>query len=134
MLANNETGVVQPVRRGRRGWRTPHGALLHCDAVQAFGKLPFTLAELGADLVSLSAHKLGGPPGVGALVLREGLEPAPLQRGGGQEGRRRAARRTCRASSASRAAVELATDWARRSRSLRDAARAARSRASARTS
>ena len=89
MLANNETGVIQPVAEAAR-LAHAHGSLLHCDAVQAFGKLPFTLAGLGADLLTVSAHKIGGPPGVGALVLRDGLEPVPLQRGGGQELRRRA--------------------------------------------
>ncbi|MEX0759680.1 MAG: aminotransferase class V-fold PLP-dependent enzyme, partial [Tistlia sp.] len=67
-----------------------HGALLHSDAVQAAGKTPLDRAALGLDLVSLSAHKLGGPQGVGALVVRAGLELAPLLRGGGQERRRRA--------------------------------------------
>ena len=88
-LANNETGVVQPVREAARLAHAA-GALLHCDAVQAFGKLPFTLSELGADTISVSAHKLGGPPGVGALVLSTDVEPEPLLRGGGQESRRRA--------------------------------------------
>lgn len=89
MLANNETGVLQPVAEAAR-LAHAHGALLHCDAVQALGKLPFTFAELGADLLALSAHKLGGPPGVGALVLRPGLAPRALLRGGGQERHRRA--------------------------------------------
>lgn len=89
MLANNETGALQPVREAARLVHAK-GGLLHCDAVQALGKVPFTLAELGADMVTVSAHKLGGPPGVGALALRGGLEPQPLQRGGGQEQRRRA--------------------------------------------
>ena len=89
MLANNETGVLQPVAEAAR-LAHAHDALLHCDAVQAFGKLPFTMTDLGADLLTLSAHKLGGPPGVGALALREGLEVTPLMRGGGQERRRRA--------------------------------------------
>src|SRR5581483_770014 len=87
MLANNETGVIEPIAEviaiARR-----HGALVHCDAVQAAGKLP--LAGLGADLVTLSAHKLGGPMGVGALAIADGIELAPLLRGGGQERGRRA--------------------------------------------
>jgi cysteine desulfurase len=86
MLANNETGVVQPVRevveRARR-----HGALVHCDAVQAAGKLPIDAKVLGVDFMTLSAHKLGGPPGVGALVLGPKIEPTPLHHGGGQERR-----------------------------------------------
>jgi cysteine desulfurase len=89
MLANNETGVVQPVSEVAALARQ-HGALFHCDAVQAAGKMPLDLGEIGADLVTLSAHKLGGPPGIGALVVRRTLDLAPLLRGGGQEGGRRA--------------------------------------------
>ncbi len=89
MLANNETGVIQPVARAAE---TAHGrgALIHCDAVQGAGKIPVDMAALGVDLLSLSAHKLGGPQGVGALIVAEGLELAPLMLGGGQERRHRA--------------------------------------------
>jgi len=66
------------------------GALVHCDAVQAAGKLPLDMDRLGVDCMTLSSHKLGGPPGVGALICRDGLALAPLLRGGGQERRRRA--------------------------------------------
>ncbi len=89
MLANNETGAIQPVAELARVTRA-RGALIHCDAVQAGGKLPLDLAVLGVDMISLSAHKLGGPPGVGALVLAADRELAPSQRGGGQERGRRA--------------------------------------------
>ncbi|WP_431855182.1 cysteine desulfurase family protein [Azospirillum sp.] len=89
MLVNNETGVVQPVAEAARIAHA-HGALLHCDAVQAAGRLPLALADFGVDLLTLSAHKIGGPAGVGALLLAEGVEPEPLLRGGGQERRRRA--------------------------------------------
>ena len=89
MLANNETGVIQPVARAAE---TAHrrGALVHCDAVQGAGKIPVDMAALGVDLLSLSAHKLGGPQGVGALIVAEGIDLAPLMRGGGQERRHRA--------------------------------------------
>ena len=89
MLANNETGVIQPVARAAE---TAHGrgALVHCDAVQGAGKIPVDMAALGVDLLSLSAHKLGGPQGVGALIVAEGIELAPLLLGGGQERRHRA--------------------------------------------
>lgn len=89
MLANNETGVIQPVAEVARMARAA-GALVHCDAVQAAGKIPLDFADLGVDLMSLSAHKLGGPQGVGALVVGEESGLEPLLRGGGQERRRRA--------------------------------------------
>ncbi len=89
MLANNETGTVQPLRKAAELARG-HGALVHCDAVQAAGKIPVDVAALGADLLTLSAHKLGGPTGVGALIVGDGIDLAPLIAGGGQERRRRA--------------------------------------------
>ena len=67
-----------------------HGALFHCDAVQAAGKIPLDGPVIGADLVTLSAHKVGGPPGVGALLSRAGLDLVPLLHGGRQERGRRA--------------------------------------------
>ena len=89
MLANNETGVVQPVAAIGAIART-HGALFHCDAVQAAGKITLDARTIGADFVTLSAHKLGGPPGIGALVVTGELELTPLLHGGGQERGRRA--------------------------------------------
>ncbi len=89
MLANNETGIIQPVADIARVAHQ-HGALFHCDAVQAAGKLPLAAADTGADLISLSAHKLGGPPGIGALVVVGNIELAAMIRGGGQERGRRA--------------------------------------------
>jgi cysteine desulfurase len=89
MLANNETGAIQPIADAAEIARK-HGALLHCDAIQGVGKIPVNFRTLGADLLSLSAHKLGGPQGVGALVVRDSVPIAALQRGGGQERGRRA--------------------------------------------
>jgi len=89
MLVNNETGVIQPVAEAAALVHR-HGGLLHCDAIQAAGRLPLDRAALGADLLSLSAHKLGGPAGVGALLADERLTLRPLLCGGGQERGRRA--------------------------------------------
>ena len=89
MFANNETGVIQPVGEIASLARR-HGALFHCDAVQAAGRLALDTGAIGADLISLSAHKLGGPPAVGALVVTGDLDLASLLRGGGQERGRRA--------------------------------------------
>jgi cysteine desulfurase len=86
MLANNELGNVYPIKHVARlvHARSPHAALF-VDAVQAFGKLECAPAELGADCVSLSSHKIHGPKGVGALVMAEDMEIEPLLHGGGQE-------------------------------------------------
>lgn len=89
MLANNETGVIQPVGDVVRLARAA-GAAVHCDAVQAAGKVPVDLHGLGVDYLSLSAHKLGGPTGVGTLVVRTGAALATDRVGGGQESYRRA--------------------------------------------
>ncbi len=88
MLANNETGVIQPVAAVAE-IAARHAALVHCDAVQAAGKVPVDPAALGVHMLSLSAHKLGGPAGVGALVVNAAAVEAQLL-GGGQERRRRA--------------------------------------------
>jgi cysteine desulfurase len=90
MLANNETGALQPIDEVVAIVHAAAG-LLHVDAIQAFGKIPFDINAINADLVTLSAHKIGGPKGVGALVLAEGVAGfEPLLRGGGQELGRRA--------------------------------------------
>ena len=89
MVANNETGAIQPVAEAAEIVHAA-GGILHSDAVQAAGRMPLDMGELGADMVTLSAHKIGGPKGIGALVLAEGSKVEPLIKGGGQEGRRRA--------------------------------------------
>jgi cysteine desulfurase len=88
MLVNNETGVVQPVAEIARAVREAAGmrrVIVHTDAVQAFGKLPFSPGALDVDAASVSAHKIGGPRGIGALWLRAGLSLTVLAAGGGQE-------------------------------------------------
>ena len=89
MLANNETGVIQPIAElaAIAGARGVH---FHTDAVQAFGRIPIDVAALGVDLLSVSAHKLYGPKGIGALFVRKGIVLEPQLYGGGQEGGQRA--------------------------------------------
>ena len=90
MLANNETGAIQPIAEAAL-LAHAHGALLHSDAVQAAGRLPLPEVARGADLLTLSAHKIGGPQGVGALIIASpDLPLVPLITGGGQERGRRA--------------------------------------------
>ena len=85
MLANNETGAVQPVAQAAEIVHAA-GGLLHVDAIQAFGKIVFNLNALNADVLTISGHKIGGPKGVGALILGEQVQGLPaLLRGGGQE-------------------------------------------------
>jgi len=84
MWVNNETGVIQPVAEIGRRCRAA-GAVFHTDAVQAFGNLPITFGELPCDLLSVSAHKIGGPKGVGALVVRSRNLVTPLVQGGSQQ-------------------------------------------------
>ena len=89
MLANNETGVIQPIADIARIAHA-HGALVHTDAVQALGKIPLDWGLLGVDMLTLCAHKAGGPVGAGALLIRNDLPIKPLITGGGQELSRRA--------------------------------------------
>jgi cysteine desulfurase NifS len=84
MLANNETGAVQPIAE-LAGLAHARGALFHTDAVQAMGKIPVDVAALGIDLLTVSAHKVHGPKGIGAIYLRQGIDIEPLIHGGGQE-------------------------------------------------
>ncbi len=88
MLANNETGVIQDIKSLARISHEA-GALFHTDAIQALGKIPVDFRASGVDLMSLSAHKFGGPQGVGALIAQEKITLEPLTYGGGQEVGRR---------------------------------------------
>jgi len=84
MLVNSETGVIQPIADMAK-IAQDHGALFHTDAVQGAGRLDISLKTLGADFITLSAHKFGGPQGVGAIIKKEGLNLSKFMRGGGQE-------------------------------------------------
>ena len=86
MLVNNEVGTIMPVQAAKRAAmmaRSP--ALIHCDAVQAFGKMPIKPAALGVDMMTVSSHKIHGPKGVGALYIRKGIKINPRTFGGSQE-------------------------------------------------
>lgn len=90
MAVNNETGAIQPVQAAKRAVARAHSpALIHCDAVQAFGKMPLKPSTLGVDLMSISAHKIHGIKGAGALYIKKGVKIAPLVYGGEQESRLR---------------------------------------------
>ena len=89
MYANNEIGTIQPIEEIVR-IAAKSGVLVHTDAVQAFGKIDFDVRKLGVDLLSLSAHKIYGPKGVGALYIRKGIDICPFIHGGHQERGRRA--------------------------------------------
>jgi cysteine desulfurase len=90
MAVNNEVGTIQPIGEIARLVHEKSDAIFHCDAVQAVGKMPLDVADLDLDLMSLSAHKFGGPKGAGALWIRRGVRLQSLLRGGGQERGRRA--------------------------------------------
>ena len=107
MLANNETGAIQPVAEAAALVHR-HGGLMHSDAAQAVGRLPVNWAELGVDLLTVSAHKFGGPAGAGALVIDERVEISPLIAGGGQELHRRGGTENAAAISAMGVAIGLA--------------------------
>jgi len=126
MLANNETGVLQPVREAAALCRR-YGALLHVDAVQAAGRMHVNLGALGAHSLAISSHKLGGPAGVGALLLAPDAPfAAPLIPGGGQErGRRGGTPSVALAAGFAAAAKAAADDDLDHLRRLRDAAEAA---------
>ncbi len=84
MAANNEIGTIQPIAELAK-LAKQHGALMHTDGVQALGKIPFDVKELGVDMASFSGHKIYGPKGVGAFYLKKGLKISPLMYGGHQE-------------------------------------------------
>jgi cysteine desulfurase len=111
MRANNETGVLHPIAAAAALCHA-HGALLHVDAVQAAGRIPVDMAALGADTLALSAHKLGGPKGAGALVLKPGLHLPALIAGGGQERGRRGGTPALPAIAGFAAAIQAAGDAA----------------------
>jgi len=106
-MANNETGVVQPVAEAA-AFACGHGLALHTDAVQAAGRMAVDFQALGADTLSVSSHKIGGPKGAGALVVRDGVSVRALISGGGQERRRRAGTENVAAIAGFGAAAEAA--------------------------
>lgn len=109
MLVNNETGVIQPVEDVARHVKAKYpGIYVHTDAVQAAGRVAIDFGALQVDYLSLSAHKMGGPQGIGALVFAPGTEPKPLMRGGGQEKRLRAGTENVPAIAGFGVAAELA--------------------------
>jgi cysteine desulfurase len=123
MAANNVVGTIQPIRELARVTHE-HGALFHTDAVQAAGKVPLDMQRDGLDLLSISGHKLHGPKGVGALVVREGVPLTPLICGGGQEAGRRSGTENVAAlvgfGEAARLAVETRADETARLVQLRE--------------
>ncbi|MCK1346243.1 cysteine desulfurase [Bradyrhizobium sp. 168] len=124
MAANNETGALQPIAEAA-GIVHGAGGLLHVDAIQSFGKISFDIKVIGADLATFSAHKIGGPKGVGALVVAEGVAGLePLLRGGGQELNRRAGTENVAGiagfGAAVRVALQALPEDAERMASLRD--------------
>ncbi|MEU8267604.1 cysteine desulfurase family protein [Sphaerisporangium sp. NPDC049002] len=123
MWANNEVGTVQRIPELAAIARE-HGIPFHTDAVQAVGQLPVSFAESGVEALTLSGHKLGGPMGVGALLLARGVDPVPVLHGGGQERDVRSGTLDAPAiagfAAAVRAAVEQREEKAARLRALRD--------------
>jgi cysteine desulfurase len=110
MLANNETGVIQPVAECAAIAKA-HGALIVSDAVQMWGRLPVDMAALGIDALILSAHKAGGPKGIGAVIVKQGLALAAQITGGGQELGLRAGTPNVAGAAGFGAIAELRADW-----------------------
>jgi len=109
MLVNNETGVIQPVEQAAAIVRAA-GGLIHCDAIQGLGKLNISVIDLDVDYLSLSAHKVGGPQGVGAVYVKPGAPFAAIQTGGGQEFGRRAGTENTAGIAGFAAAADAATN------------------------
>ncbi len=107
MLANNETGTIQPVSE-IAGLAKKRGIPIHTDAVQALGKIPVNIENLGVDLLTLSGHKFNGPKGVGLLYVRNGISLQPLMHGGHHEGQLRAGTQNVAAIVGLAKAMELA--------------------------
>jgi len=114
MLANNETGVIAPIAEIARRVKAA-GGLLHVDAAQAAGRIHVYLRDLGADLMTVSAHKMGGAQGAGALVVRDGVRVAAQITGGGQELGRRSGTENVAAIAAFGAAAAAPADWSKTS-------------------
>jgi cysteine desulfurase len=110
MTGNNEVGTIQPVRELAAITHQQGSAYFHTDAVQAFGKLPVKVDDMGADLLTISAHKINGPKGVGALFVRMGTRIQPLITGGGHERNRRAGTENVAGIAGLSEAVRLAED------------------------
>lgn len=112
MLVNNELGTIYPIQEIARGLATKNPqTLLHTDAVQGFLKIPFSAKTLGADFVTISAHKIGGPKGIGALYIGPRVKnPRPLLPGGGQEGGLRSGTEATAQIAGFAKAVELRTE------------------------
>ncbi|CCK28676.1 Cysteine desulfurase [Streptomyces davaonensis JCM 4913] len=124
MAANNETGALQPIPALARITRA-HGALFHCDAAQAVGKVPLDVGELGVDLLTVVGHKMYAPKGIAALYIRRGVVLEPLVHGGGQEhglraGTENVAFAVALGTAAELAAADLASGGHERSAGLRD--------------
>jgi len=120
MLVNNETGVIQPVGEAAQIVHAA-GGLIHCDAIQALGKIPVSIIDLDVDYLSLSAHKVGGPQGVGAFYVKPGAPFRAVLTGGGQEFGRRAGTENVAGIAGFGAAIEAALGGMERYEGLRTA-------------
>jgi cysteine desulfurase len=120
MLVNNETGVIQPVAEAAEIVHAA-GGLIHCDAIQALGKITTSIIDLDVDYLSISAHKIGGPQGVGAFYVKPGAPFRAVQTGGGQEFGRRAGTENVAGTAGFGAAVEAAVAGIAKYEALRPA-------------